>query len=104
MPVFKQNRCRYIAQMCRTYSSHGIKKYSVRRSIVKCPNKNPTASWANYRYIHSSTMHQNASLTVWKLWLTYKVAMAFWINIYVCQPYPRHGHLSVNQLKNQSYC
>ena len=30
--------------------------------------------------------------------------MAFWINNYGCQPYPRHGHLSVNQLKNQSYC
>ena len=29
--------------------------------------------------------------------------MAFWINIYVCQPYPRHGPLSVNQLKNDSY-
>ena len=26
-------------------------------------------------------------------------AMAFWINIYGCQLYPRHGHLSVNQLK-----
>ena len=37
-------------------------------------------------------------------WVIYKVAMAFWINIYGCQPYPRHGHLSVNQLKNQSYC
>ena len=29
--------------------------------------------------------------------------MAFWINIYGCQPYPRHGPLSVNQLKNDSY-
>ena len=39
-----------------------------------------------------------------KIWLIYKVAMPFWINIYGCHPYPRHGHLSVNQLKNQSYC
>ena len=30
--------------------------------------------------------------------------MAFWINIYECQLYPKHGHLSVNQLKNDSYC
>ena len=29
--------------------------------------------------------------------------MAFWINIYGYQPYPRHGPLSVNQLKNDSY-
>ena len=29
--------------------------------------------------------------------------MAFWINIYGCQPYPRHSPLSVNQLKNDSY-
>ena len=36
-------------------------------------------------------------------WLIYKVAMAFWINIFGCQPYPRHGPLSVNQLKNDSY-
>ena len=34
-----------------------------------------------------------------KIWLIYKVAMAFWINIYECQPYPRHGHISVTQLK-----
>ena len=38
-----------------------------------------------------------------KCWLIYKVAMVFWINIYGCQPYPRHGPLSVNQLKNDSY-
>ena len=31
---------------------------------------------------------------------SYKVAMAFCINIYECQLYPKHGHLSVNQLKN----
>ena len=30
--------------------------------------------------------------------------MAFWINIYGCQPYPRHGSLKVNQLKNHSFC
>ena len=30
--------------------------------------------------------------------------MAFWINIYECQLYPKHGHLSVNYLKNDSYC
>ena len=29
--------------------------------------------------------------------------MAFWINIYGCQPYPRHGSLKVNQLKNHSF-
>ena len=29
--------------------------------------------------------------------------MAFWINIYGCQPHPRHGPLSVKQLKNYSY-
>ena len=34
----------------------------------------------------------------------YRVAMAFWINIYGCQPYHRLGPLSVNQLKNDSYC
>ena len=34
----------------------------------------------------------------------YKVAMAFWINIYECQLYPKYGHLSVNQLKNDRYC
>ena len=28
-----------------------------------------------------------------KIWLIFKVAMAFWINIHGCQPYPRHGHL-----------
>ena len=32
----------------------------------------------------------------------YKVAMAFGINIYGCQPYPRNSHLSVNKLKNGS--
>ena len=32
--------------------------------------------------------------------MIYKVAMAFWINIYGCQTYPRHGPLKVNQLKN----
>ena len=26
------------------------------------------------------------------------VAMAFWINIYECQPYPRHGHLVLSTL------
>ena len=31
------------------------------------------------------------------------VAMAFWINIHGCQPYPNHCNL-VNQLKNDSYC
>ena len=35
-----------------------------------------------------------------KIWLIYKVAMAFWINIHGCQPYPRHGPLKVNQLEN----
>ena len=30
--------------------------------------------------------------------------LAFWINIYECQLYPKHGHLSVNQLKNDNYC
>lgn len=39
-------------------------KIQVRRSIVKCPKRNPTASCANYRYIYISSMHQNASLTV----------------------------------------
>ena len=29
-----------------------------------------------------------------KIWLIYKVAMAFWINIHGCQPYPRNSHLS----------
>ena len=29
--------------------------------------------------------------------------MAFWINIYGCQPYPRYGPLKVNQLKNDSF-
>ena len=29
--------------------------------------------------------------------------MAFWINIYGCHPHPRHGPLSVKQLKNDSY-
>ena len=29
--------------------------------------------------------------------------MAFWINIYGCQPHPRHGPLSVKQPKNDSY-
>ena len=29
--------------------------------------------------------------------------MAFRINIYGCQPYPKHGHLWVNQLKNHSF-
>jgi hypothetical protein len=29
--------------------------------------------------------------------LIYKVAMAFWINIYGCQPYPRHGHLHISK-------
>ena len=28
-----------------------------------------------------------------KIWLIYKVAMAFWIKIYGCQPYPRNSHL-----------
>ena len=28
-----------------------------------------------------------------KIWLIYKVAMAFWINIHGCQPYPRNSHL-----------
>ena len=28
-----------------------------------------------------------------KIWLIYKVAMAFWINIHGCQPYPRKSHL-----------
>ena len=28
-----------------------------------------------------------------KIWLLYKVAMAFWINIHGCQRYTRHGHL-----------
>jgi hypothetical protein len=28
-----------------------------------------------------------------KIWLTFKVAMAFWINIHRCQPYPRNSHL-----------
>ena len=28
--------------------------------------------------------------------------MAFGINIYGCQLYPRHGHLSVNQHKTQA--
>jgi hypothetical protein len=28
-----------------------------------------------------------------KIWLIYKVAMAFWINIYECQPSPRYGLL-----------
>ena len=36
--------------------------------------------------------------------IIYKVAMPFWINICGCQLYPRHGHLCVNQLKNDSYC
>ena len=39
-----------------------------------------------------------------KIWLTYKVAMAFWFNISGCQAYPRHGPLKVNQFKNDSYC
>ena len=38
-----------------------------------------------------------------KIWLIYKVAVAFWINIYGCQPYPRYGPLKVNQLKNDSF-
>jgi hypothetical protein len=29
--------------------------------------------------------------------------MAFQINIYGCQLYPKHCHLSVNQLKKGSY-
>ena len=33
----------------------------------------------------------------------YKVAMAFWINIYRCQLYSKHGHLSVNQLRDDNY-
>ena len=28
-----------------------------------------------------------------KIWLIYKVGMAFRINIHGRQPYPRHGHL-----------
>ena len=28
-----------------------------------------------------------------KIWLIYKVAMAFWINIHGCQPYPRNSRL-----------
>ena len=39
-----------------------------------------------------------------KIWFLYKVAMAIWINIYGCQLYPKHAHLSANQLKNDSYC
>ena len=38
-----------------------------------------------------------------KIWLTYKVAMVFWINIYGCQPYPRHGPLKVNQIKTIAF-
>ena len=34
-----------------------------------------------------------------KIWLKYKVAMIFWINIYGCQPYPRHGHLISSKTK-----
>ena len=36
-----------------------------------------------------------------KIWLIYKVAMAFWINVHGCQPYPRNSHLSIKSAQKQ---
>jgi hypothetical protein len=53
-------------------------------------------NWVNFQF---SIMKK-----LWDLAQEKQGSYGIWINIYGCQPYPRNGHLWLNQLKNDSYC